>query len=351
VAFGVPGACTVVTMPRADAAGAARRPPLMRLVLINVAVLAGLLASAEIAARVVVWSLRGSATAGQKERTLNLEYEPFVMYGPGWDARFAAVPRDGRPIVLLIVGSTAEGFAPSILEAALAERFQKPARVDNGAFGGYEARQEVVVASMWAPSLRPVAIVSLDGQNDLEHRLRVPAPGRFYLDGSYQTYLTHPILAPLTSMLSQSQAYNGLVRLRARRSVGEWTQYADALPVYAEALHSVNVLARGLGAVRVMALQPFVSFKEPLAPEERAFTAYAYREQVMRALYDQAAVRLAGLARQDGVPFLDARRIYQGIADPLFTDDVHFRSAKGYEILARAIVQALPAETFDRNTP
>lgn len=319
--------------------------------LVNAVVVVVLLAAVEIAARVVVWAIRGSSTAGLQERTLNLDYEPFVMYGPGWDARFAAVPHDGAPIVMLVGGSTAEGFAPSILEAALTSRFHRHVRVVNGAFGGYEARQEVVVASMWAPSLHPAVVVSLDGQNDFEHRLRVPRPGRFFLDGSYRTYLTRPLFAPFAWLLSESQAYNGLVRLRARSSIGEWTQYADALPVYADALHSINVVARGLGAARLMVLQPFVSFKEPLAPEERAFTAYAYRDGVMRALYDRAAVMLADLARQDGVGFLDARPLYRGIADPLFTDDVHFRTARGYEILASAIAAALPAETFARETP
>jgi hypothetical protein len=55
----------------------------------------------------------------------------------------------------------------------------------------------------------------------------------------------------------------------------------------------------GLGAVRLMVLQPFVSFKDPLAPEERAFTAYAYRDRAMRSLYDHAATALADLARAD----------------------------------------------------
>lgn len=335
----------------AEPAGSPRRASVVRVVLINAAVLIATLVAVEIAARVLVLALRGSSTAGLQERTLNLGYEPFVMYGPGWDARFASVPRDGRPVVMLVGGSTAEGFTPRILEEALARRFNRPARVVNGAFGGYEARQEVVVASMWGPSLRPVAIISLDGQNDLEHRLRVPSPGRFFLDGSYRTYLTRPLLAPLAWLLSESQAYNGLVRLRARRSVGDWTQYADALPVYANALHSINIVARGLGAARLMVLQPFVSFKEPLAPEERAFTAYAYREGVMRTLYDHAATMLTDLAREDGVGFLDARSIYRGIPEPLFTDDVHFRSARGYEILARAIAEALPADTFEKGTP
>jgi hypothetical protein len=193
-----------------------------------------------------------------------------------------------------------------------------------------------------------VAVVSLDGQNDLEHRLRVPAAGRFFLDGSYRTYLTRPLVAPLAWLLSQSQAYNSIVRYQARRTIGDWTMYQDAIPVYASALHTINVVARGLGAARLMVLQPFVGFKEPLAPEERAFTAYAYREPVMRALYDRAAAALAGVAKEDGVAFLDARPIYKGIAAPLFTDEVHFRSPQGYEILSQAIAEALPDDALSR---
>ena len=111
---------------------------------------------------------------------------------------------------------------------------------------------------------------------------------------------------------------------------------------------SRSQIASGLGAARLMVLQPFVSFKEPLAPEERAFTAYAYRESAMRSLYDHTAPAMAALSRDDGVGFLDARPIYGGIASPLFTDDVHFRSAEGYEILARAIANALPADALSK---
>jgi lysophospholipase L1-like esterase len=100
-----------------------------------------------------------------------------------------------------------------------------------------------------------------------------------------------------------------------------------------------------------MVLQPFMSFKNPLAPEEQAFTAYAYRDGAMRALYDHAAVALAGLAREDQVAFLDARPLYNGISAPLFTDDVHFRSRQGYEVLSRAIADALPEDVLSRSQP
>jgi hypothetical protein len=328
------------------------RVPTRRLIAINLAVLAAMLIVVELAARVAIWALRGSATAGLQERTLNLEYEPFVMYGPDWDARVASVPADrGTPVALLVGGSTAQGFAPEILEQALHERFGRTVRVVNAAFGGYEARQEVVVAALWAPRLSPAVIVSLDGQNDLEHRLRVPVPGRFFLDQTYRTYLQRPLLAPLVWLLSESQAYNGLVRLIEHRRLGDWSRYADAIPVYVDAQHALTVIARGLHATRLMVLQPFMSFKDPLAPEERAFTAYAYRDATMRALYDRTASALADLAARDGVAYLDARGIYAGVPDALFTDDVHFRDARGYTLLARAIANALPADALQGDRP
>jgi hypothetical protein len=319
-----------------------------RLVAINLVVFAALLALVEIGARVAIFLTRGASTTGLPERTLSLTYEPFVMYGPEWDRQFtAADANDRRPIALLLGGSTAQGFSPEILGAALQRRFGRPVHVVNAAYGGYEARQEVVVASLWAPQLRPSVIISLDGQNDLEHRLRVARPGRFFLDAAYQTYLTRPFLAPVAYLLAESQAYNAVARLSARHHIADWTHYADAIPVYVAAQHSINVVARGLGAKRLIVLQPFMSFKQPLAPEERAFTAYAYRDGVMRALYDHAAPALAELAREDAAEYLDARAIFNGIASAVFSDDVHFRGDGGYARLAQVIADALPPDTFD----
>jgi hypothetical protein len=326
---------------------ARKRPSTGWLIAGNIVIFLLILTVIEGGARIFIWFMRGSATTGLQERTLYLKYEPFVMYGPGWDQWFETFRRDeATPVVLLVGGSTAQGFAPEILESAIASRFGRAVRVLNAGLGGYEARQEVVVASLWAPKLSPRVVISLDGHNDFDHRLRVSRPGRFFLDDTYHNYLTHPLLSPFVWLLSESQAYNGLVRYRARYTLGDWPRYADAIPVYLDAQHSMNILARGLGAERLMVLQPFMTFKQPLAAEEQAFTAYAYRDGVMRALYDHAAPALADLARRDAVGFLDARPIYQGMTAPLFRDDVHFRSAEGYVILARAIAAALPADAL-----
>jgi hypothetical protein len=39
------------------------------------------------------------------------------------------------------------------------------------------------------------------------------------------------------------------------------------------------------------------------------------------------------------------------VTAPLFSDDVHFRSNEGYEILARAIAAALPADAIGAAHP
>jgi hypothetical protein len=158
--------------------------------------------------------------------------------------------------------------------------------VINAGQGGYEARQEVVVASLWGPGLHPDLVISLDGANDLEHRLRVSKPGEFYLSPTYALYLKRPLLAPLAYLLSNSQLYNGIVRLVQRRSLAAPERYADAIPVYFDSQRTLNVIAKGMGVARLIVLQPFSAFKTSLSLEEDAFQLCKYREDVLEALYD-----------------------------------------------------------------
>jgi hypothetical protein len=330
---------------RAD--GSRSSPRIGRLIAGNLLVLVALLALIEIVTRVGVYWLRGSTTAGLAEQQLNLTYQPFVMFGPRWDTQIPAAAPD-TPTVLLVGGSTAANFPVDILERAFSRRASQPVRVVNAAFGGYIARQEVIVASIWGVSAAPVLVVSLDGHNDLEHRLRVPEAGTFFLDPTYRSYLTRPLLSPLTAVLQHSQAYSALSRLMARQRVYDPEQYDDAVPVFLKAQESLNVLARGLRAERVMVLQPFVGFRRERAPEELAFTAYQYREPVLKVLYARAAAGMRDLAARDAVAFLDARFLYDDVSGAIFSDDVHFRDRRGYEILAEAIVAATPQAVFTR---
>jgi hypothetical protein len=318
------------------------RGSLRRVVLINLVVLIGLLAFIELGVRVAVYFSRGSATAGLAEQQLNLAYQPFTMFGPPWDTRLPAAAPD-VPTVLLVGGSTAANFPAEILERAFASSTGRQVRVVNAAFGGYVARQEVIVASLWGVPVKPSLLISLDGHNDLEHRLRVPEAGTFFLNPTYDFYLTRPWLSPLAAILQHSQTYNAITRLAARRKVYDPDHYDDAVGVYLRAQESLNVIARGMPAARLMVLQPFVGFRRTRAPEEAAFTAYAYREPVLKELYSRAAEGLKALAARDNVPFVDARFLYDDVSGAIFSDDVHFRDVRGYEILAAAIAAAAPA--------
>jgi len=210
--------------------------------------------------------------------------------------------------------------------------------VINLAHGGYNARQELIVASIWGPMLLPNMLLSLDGANDMIHRLRMTKPGSFYLDDAYRLALTRPLMSPLVDLLRYSQLRNGIVALVRRQRIKESSHYTDAIPIFVNAQHSMNVLAKGLNATRAMVMQPFHAFKKPMTERERAFTYYNYRKTVITELYSLLHKELVSLSRRDGVMYLDGRHIYDGVNEHIFSDDVHFANNRGYEMLAKAIV-------------
>ncbi len=323
-----------------------RRSSWVRVVAINLVIVMALIALLEVAARAYIAYTRGSATAGLAERTRYLDYQPFVMFGEDMDRRTAALVGDAALMapetfrILLVGGSTAQGFPSAVLERSFARRFDRwRFRVINLAQGGFNARQELVAASLWGSTLRPRLLLSLDGANDLTHRLRMRRAGGFYLDDAYRLALTRPFLSPLAELVRHSQLRNGIEALLRRGRVEDVSRYEDAIPVFVGAQRGLNVLAGGMGSLRVMVLQPFVAFKEPKAAAESAFTHYAYREAVVAELYRRTHTALEALARRDGVLYLDGRDLYDGSGDHIFSDDVHFVDARGYEILAERIAE------------
>jgi hypothetical protein len=306
----------------------------------------------EAMARISLWVTRGDSTIGLPERTLYLRYRPFLMFGPDWDATLGKLRRslqDGRYRVLLLGASTAEGFPPHVLEEELAKRFSgREFEVVSAAYGGYNARQELILASLWGPELRPDMILSLDGANDLRHRIETERAGTFFLDPAYALALEDPWLAPIADLARHSQALQGVRRLAARWKIESAERYADAIPIYVSAEHGINVLAKGMGSARVMVLQPFLGFKEPPSAEEDRFTAYRYREDVMKQLYERTSQELTKLAAQDSVTYLDGRFAFRGVFQTVFSDDVHFTSEDAYRRLASWIAASLPGDAVNQ---
>jgi lysophospholipase L1-like esterase len=312
----------------------------------------------EAGARVYIYFTRGDSTTAIAERTQYLSYQPFVMFGPQWDTRLTPSrypPQSDsarRPYRILLLGaSVADGFPQEALVKAFSEKLPgRNIQVMMATSGGYVARQELVVASLWGPSLKPDLIMTFDGGNDLDQRLRVDKPGTFSLNPTYEFMLTKPFLAPVAYMLGQSQAYNGIRRLAARYQVGPVESYEDAIPVYISAEHSINILAKGLSADRLMVLEPFAAFKTPLSDREAGITQFKYREPVMKELYSRAHTQLVELARRDQTAYLDARFLFDGVRDTIFRDEVHFADDTGYRVLAKAMADCLREEQMDENS-
>jgi lysophospholipase L1-like esterase len=323
-----------------------RHASVWRTVAINVVVLLGLLGATELAARLYLTWAYGTPTAGTQEQFVYLSYRPFVMYGPDWDQVLGLLPPPkGNVCRVMIVGASVAGLFPNdVLERALTTQYERQGfEIINAAYGGYEARQEVIVASLWGPRLKPDLLLSLDGTNDLEHRLRGKKAGEFYLSRTYEAFLNHPLLAPLYFLASHSQVYNAMLRIYARRGIGALDaveQYSDAIPIYTDAQKSLNQLAGGMGAARLMVLQPFSGYKSPLSKEEAAFTVVKYREGLMKALYALASNQIAGMSKRDGVPYLDGGSLFVDVADHIFTDESHL-TPEGYRRLAKAIATTL----------
>lgn len=309
----------------------------------------------ESGARLVLYFTRGSSTTGMPQRTRYLQYQPFVMFGPNWDEvlrphnRETTKTDDGLYRILLLGGSTTSYFPTGQLEKSFSRKFpNRKFKVINMAAGGYSARQELIIAAIWAPSLKPDIIITLDGANDLNHRLRMKNAETFYLNSTYNFLVRRPLLAPLAHFIVKSQLIQGTFRWLERINIRPAHDYIDAVSVYISAQHSINVLARGIQATRIMALQPFIAFKEPLSWGEANFKHYKYREPVIKELYALLHKELTNLAASDGVIYVDGRFIFNGLSHTVFSDDVHFVSDEGYSILAESIANSVTERDLKR---
>ena len=80
--------------------------------------------------------------------------------------------------------------------------------------------------------------------------------------------------------------YNGMVRFWRKRNINDAEFYGDAIPVYIEAQHSLNVLAKGAGSETTHDSSTVFGIKDPLSVTEAAFNLYKYREAQVKRLYE-----------------------------------------------------------------
>ena len=315
-----------------------------KILLINFIVFISILIVLEISARIYLKIKLGDQNAGLPMRNKNLEYKPFVMYGENWDQifkNFINELNEDDINVLLIGGSTAENFPDEILEKSLKNKLNKEVKVFNAGYGGYISSQELIILTRYGNKLNPDIVINLNGANDIIHSIKKNVePGTFYLNNTYELFLTKPYLAPFIKILQSSQLYNAFSRISERKKKEKYilTDYIKHLDIYLENVESMSVFCKGLGIKYLNVLQPHVIFKTMKHENEKNFTLLDYRNEIVKSLYLTTKERFQSNISLKNI-FLDSTLIFENINEHVFSDDVHFmrNNNKGYYLLAEFI--------------
>jgi len=315
-----------------------------KILLINLIILISILLTLEFGARIYLKIKLGDQNAGLPMRNKNLEYKPFVMYGENWDEKFKKFNKKldkNNFNVLLIGGSTAEGFPENILEKSLQNRINKKVKVFNAGYGGYISTQELILLTRYANKLSPDLIVNINGANDITHSLKKNVkPGTFFLNNTYDLYLTKPFLSPIFKVLQSSQLYNAFTRITERKRGSDYkiSDYTEHLNIYIENIKSMSIFCDGLGVKYLNILQPHVIFKNMRHNNEKKFTLLNYRNEIVKKLYLEIKDKTSNNEILINNLF-DSTNIFENNSEHIFSDDVHFMRDhnKGYYILAEFI--------------
>ena len=309
-----------------------------KVTLINIVVIICLLIFLEILARTYIFVTRGNSTAGLVERNLNLRYEPFVMYGPNWSQVYRNfsknLNKNEELTILLVGGSTAQGFPAKILENKISKKLNKKINVLNSGYGGYISTQELILITKYANIINPDLIINLNTANDILHSLRDNnKPGTFFLNNTYENILTKPFFAPIIYVLQHSQLFNGLLRLKKRSQKFHVSDYEEHIDILIQNINNIYLYCKGANIPYLNVMQPHVIFKNIKHENEVNFNAFDYRSKIVEELYNLAERK--NLLNNEN--FLDSRLIFQDNSEHIFSDDVHFIDDKGYHLLAESI--------------
>ena len=308
-----------------------------KIVLINITIFFVLLITIEVSSRIYIYLKYSTQYAGMEMKNMYLKYEPYVMYGKEWRnvfKNFEESKNSEDVNILLLGGSVAENFPTEILENYLKKKFKTNVKVFNGAMSGYISTQEMVILTRYGHKLKPDIIININGSNDITQSIREDnSPGAFYLNKTYELFLTKPILAPLIKLLQYSQFYNGLLRLQERYVDFKNNDYSEFISVYLENVENMKLFSQAIGSKYYNFLQPNVLFKSKKHENEKNFTAFNYRSEIITDLY-QDVIRTTNNNEKFKNYFFDTTLIYNNNEEHIFSDDVHFVNNDGYEILA-----------------
>ena len=321
-----------------------------KIIIINISLIIILLLSLEILARIYIGIKRGYSTVGLTERTLNLKYQPFMMFGPNWADVYEKfndnTETDVELRILLTGGSTAQGFPVEIIEQKLTKLTNKKVKVYNSGYGGYISTQELILITRFSKLIEPDIIINLNTANDLLHSIREDnQPETFFLNNTYKILLEKPYLGLFVYILQHSQLFNGLVRLGVRNKSFNVQDYDEHINVLAQNIKNINYYCDGANILYLNVMQPHVVFKNIKHVNENNFTAFKYREEIIKQLYESAYEKI----KKNSGHFLDSRFIFNNNASHIFSDDVHFIKNTGYDILGSVISEEITSILIENN--
>ena len=141
----------------------------IRLLVYNFLILIIILIFLELISRFFIYLYIGNSTTSLQERTVNLNYQPYVMFGPDWRNQIIQFIENKNDFytVLLIGASTAQNMPLEILKYEIENKLDRKIKIFNGTYGGYNSIQQFVFLSLFGLDIKPDLIITLDGANDI----------------------------------------------------------------------------------------------------------------------------------------------------------------------------------------
>lgn len=312
-----------------------------RTILINFLILLFFLIILEILTRALIYFYIGNSNAGVQERTTNLIYQPYLMFGPEWRTKISEfnTNKKNQYTVLILGASTAQNIPLDIFKSKIEKKLNKKINIFNGAYGGYNSIQQYIFLNMYGLDITPNLIISIDGANDIIFSLRSSSIDSFYLDSTYNQYLSKPLIAPFIWIIQNSQFINSLNRFGKRFNNYDYKNYLAYIDDYIKYKKLTNQILQSYNINHISVLQPHVAFKNKLNENELIFTRYDYRKEVVKELYKYLNTSMLKIPLSKKYNYLDSRKIFDNNDAWIFSDDVHFINNDGYKILIDQIVK------------
>lgn len=280
-------------------------------------------------------------------RMLKMSQASFPLNREGFRARELDTYRNSFLIeflggsVCVGVGDDPGETVPERLEQALHALGLAHAEVLNLCQGGATSAAELAILIEYGLPLHPQAVLSFDGANDVFHPRPIGEDGAANLP--YKN-------AQLEARVNGRDGWSHLALLRVAVRLGDRLRQpalSEGEPVPLQAildsyfyhLSLARTLTEAQGGFYAAVLQPTLHLDKPWSKEEtgmwrsrRPRDAEALT-RVIRERYQETRDAVRRWSDSGGVTFYDLTRTFAAVQDSIYSDSVHFRGRRGYQLL------------------